>query len=309
MLRAILLYLSHAEWARKIAMNWRLARSVALRFVAGETQEQAIEAVRQLKGKGMQATLDVLGESIHEAEQATAMKDAYLRLLQAICDAGLQAWVSLKLTALGLDIDEDLCHDNLRQILAKARDCGLAVTIDMEDHPYTQKTLDLFHTLKDAEGFDNVRTVIQSYLYRSDADIAALAAEGAGIRLCKGAYKEPASVAYPKKADVDAAYVRQMKTLLDAAGAGHGYPGIATHDETIIEAAKRYAAEQEIPTETYEFQMLHGVRAGLQEALAADGYRMRVYVPFGTQWYPYFVRRLAERPANVWFFVSNLFKR
>jgi proline dehydrogenase len=309
MLRAFLLYLSHAGWAQNIALHWRLARAVALRFVAGETQEQALDAVRQLNDKGMQATLDVLGESITDAAQATAMKDAYLQLLDAICAAGLQAWVSLKLTALGLDIDEALCHENMRQILKQAKVCGLYVTIDMEDHPYTQRTLDLFHTLKDEDGFDNVRTVVQAYLYRSDDDIEALAEEGAGIRLCKGAYKEPAAVAHPKKADVDAAYLRQMKVLLDAAHAGRGYPGIATHDEAIIDEAKRYAAEQSIPTDAYEFQMLYGVRSSLQDQLAADGYGMRVYVPFGTQWYPYFVRRLAERPANVWFFISNLFKR
>jgi len=308
MLRALLLYLSHANWARNIALHWRLARAVALHFVAGETQEQALETVRQLNDKGMQVTLDVLGESITDAAQATAMKDAYLGLLDAICAADLQAGVSLKLTALGLDIDEALCHENMRQILGKARDCGLYVTIDMEDHPYTQKTLDLFHMLRGVDGFDNVRTVIQAYLFRSDDDIAALADEGAGIRLCKGAYKEPASVAHPKKADVDAAYLRQMKTLLDAAHEGRGYPGIATHDETIIEEAKRYTAQQGIAPAAYEFQMLYGVRSGLQQQLAAAGYGMRVYVPFGTQWYPYFMRRLAERPANVWFFVSNLFK-
>jgi proline dehydrogenase len=308
MLRALLLYLSHASWAQNIALHWRLARAVALRFVAGETQEQALKTVRQLNDDGMQVTLDVLGESITDAAQATTMKDAYLDLLDAICAADLQAWVSLKLTALGLDIDEALCHDNMRQILTKARDCGLYVTIDMEDHPYTQKTLDLFRALRDEDGFENVRTVIQAYLYRSDDDIAALADEGAGIRLCKGAYKEPAAVAYPKKADVDAAYVRQMKVLLDAAHAGRGYPGIATHDEAIIEEAKRYAAAQGIAANAYEFQMLYGVRSGLQQQLAAAGYGMRVYVPFGTQWYPYFMRRLAERPANVWFFVSNLFK-
>jgi len=309
MLRAFLLYLSHAGWARSIALHWRLARAVALRFVAGETQEQALDAVRQLNARGMQATLDVLGESITDAAQATAMKDAYLGLLGAICAADLQAWVSLKLTALGLDIDAALCHENMRQILTKARECGLSVTIDMEDHPYTQRTLDLFHALRNGDGFDNVRTVIQAYLYRSDDDIESMAREGAGIRLCKGAYKEPAAVAHPKKADVDAAYVRQMKALLDAAHAGRGYPGIATHDEAIIDEAKRYAAEQGIATEAYEFQMLYGVRIALQDQLAAAGYGMRVYVPFGTQWYPYFVRRLAERPANVWFFVSNLFKR
>jgi proline dehydrogenase len=309
MLRAILLYLSHAAWARNIMMHWPLARRVALRFVAGETQQQAIDTVIELNKKGMLVTLDVLGEAIHDAAQAVEMKEAYLNLLDALCIKKLNAWISLKLTALGIDVDAALCRDNIQQILVKARECNAHVTIDMEDHPYTQKTLDLFRTLKDDDGFLNVRTVIQSYLYRSDDDIEALAQEGAGIRLCKGAYKEPAHIAYPQKADVDAAYKRQLKMLLDAANEERGYPGIATHDQVLIEVAKRYAAEQNIPPDAYEFQMLYGVRSALQEQLVVQGYQVRVYIPFGTQWYPYFVRRLAERPANVWFFVSNFFRR
>ncbi len=309
MLRALLLYLSRAAWARNIVMRWGLARRVARRFISGETEQEAIEAVKKLNARGLTATIDVLGESVTQPDQAHAARDAYLSLLDAICRHKLNASVSLKLTALGLDIDPALCRDNLRRILTHARERGLTVTIDMEDHTYTQRTLDLFHALWREDGLDNVHTVIQSYLYRSDADIEALAQEGACIRLCKGAYREPPQVAYPKKRDVDAAYVRQMKVLLDAAKEGRGYPGLATHDEAIIEQAKAYADSTGVPRTNYEFQMLHGVRSQLQEQLVAEGYRMRVYVPFGTQWYPYFMRRLAERPANLWFFVSNFFRR
>ncbi len=185
----------------------------------------------------------------------------------------------------------------------------MVVTVDMEDHPYTQRTLDMVRHVRYEHGYDNVQAVIQSYLYRSDRDIAELAHEGFSMRLCKGAYREPPEIAYPRKRDVDAAYVRQMKVLLDAAAAGRGYPALATHDERIIEQVKAYAAEKAIPPDRYEFQMLYGVRPAMQEALVREGYGLRVYVPYGTHWYPYFTRRLAERPANLWFFVSNLLRR
>lgn len=309
MLRALFLYLSRAAWARRIVTHWGLARRVARRFVAGETLEEAIAAVRRMNDKGIAATIDVLGESVTDIAMTHQAAEAYLSLIDAIRANGLQATVSLKLTALGLDIDEVLCREHMRRILTRAREVGTRVTIDMEDHPYTQRTLDLYRLLRNEDGFENVGTVIQAYLYRSDADIAALAAEGAEVRLCKGAYKEPPEIAYPRKKDVNTAFVRQMKVLLDAAREGRGYPGIATHDEHIIAEAKAYADAHHIPREAYEFQMLYGVRPALQEQLVAEGYRLRVYVPYGTQWYPYFMRRLAERPANVWFFVSNLFRR
>lgn len=311
MFRAILLYLAGADWARNIVTRWAIARRVVRRFVAGETLAEAIDVVREINQKGMTATIDVLGESITESAQAEEMAQAYVELIETICENGLDAWVSLKLTALGLDVDPELAHENLCEVLACARDCGqnMRITIDMEDHTYTDRTLDLFRRLREVDGFENVRTVIQAYLYRSEEDIQHLAEEGAGIRLCKGAYKEPSSVAYPQKADVDAAYVRSMKVLLDAAGEGRGYPGIATHDEKIIDAARVYVTEENIPSDAFEFQMLYGVRSALQENLAAEGYGMRLYVPYGSQWYPYFMRRLAERPANVWFFASNFFKR
>ncbi len=308
MLRPLLLMLSQADWARRLMMNWSLARRVARRFVAGETLEDAITAIGRLNAAGMTATVDVLGESIRDEAGAAAMRDAYLDLIAAVREHGFAAWVSVKLTALGLDLDEVLACQNLKQIVEAAQRAGLQVTIDMEDHTYTSRTLAILRTLPD-DGCHAVRGVIQSYLYRSEADIAELAAEGIGIRLCKGAYREPEAVAYPRKADVDAAFIRQMKTLMDAAAQGRGYPGIATHDEAIIEAAKTYAEEQGIPRECFEFQMLHGIRTDLHRALTDEGYNMRVYVPFGDQWYPYFMRRLAERPANVWFFVSNFFRR
>ncbi len=309
MLRALLLYLSSARWARNLVTRWGVARRVARRFVAGESLQDAPAVVKSLNRRGITATIDVLGESVTDADMARRAVAAYFDLLALICDHSLQASVSLKLTQLGLDVDPGLCRDHLRQILTRARECGLQVTIDMESSAYTQRTLDLFRALRAEDGFDNVLTVIQSYLYRSDADIAALTAEGASIRLCKGAYREPASVAYPNKRDVDAAYLRQMKVLLEAAKAGRGYPGIATHDTALIAAARAHAQAQDIPPGCYEFQMLYGIRSDLQAELAAAGYGMRVYVPVGTEWYPYFMRRLAERPANLWFFVSNFFRR
>ncbi|GAB4482735.1 MAG: proline dehydrogenase [Anaerolineae bacterium] len=309
MLRSLLIYLSRAKWAQKIVMGWGLARRVVRRFVAGETEDEAVAAIRALNARGFTATVDVLGESVTDAAMARDAAGAYLHLIERIEQEGLQAWVSVKLTALGLDIDAALCRQHMRDILACARERDIRVTVDMEDRHYTQATLDMVRALRYEDGFENVRAVIQAYLYRTDEDIRTLAAEGFGVRLCKGAYKEPPDVAYPKKSDVDASMVRNMKVLLDAAKEGRGYPGIATHDARIIEIAKAYAAEHAIPRERFEFQMLHGVRTGLQEQLVAEGYGMRVYVPFGTQWYPYFMRRLAERPANVWFFVSSLFKR
>jgi proline dehydrogenase len=309
MLRVLLLYLSQAEWAKRLVTHWGLARRIALRFVAGETQAAAVEAIRALNAGGISATVDILGESVADESETRRAANAYCDLVDAIDAHRLDAWVSVKLTALGLDIDAALCRQHMRRILAHAGERGLVVTIDMEDHHYTQRTLDLFHALRDEDGFQNVRAVIQSYLYRSDADIAALTAGGAGVRLCKGAYKEPLDIAYPSKRDVDAAYLRQTRALLDAAGDGRGYPGIATHDEQLIQAARDYVTRQAIPRDRFEFQMLYGVRGALQKQLAAEGCRVRVYVPFGTQWYPYFMRRLAERPANLWFFVSNFFRR
>jgi proline dehydrogenase len=216
--------------------------------------------------------------------------------------------VSLKLTALGLDIDPALCRENMRSVLKAASKNGVRVTIDMEDHSYTQRTLDTLYALMREDGYENVQAVIQAYLYRTDEDIEKLAADGIEIRLCKGAYKEPSTVAYPAKSDVDAAYVRQMKVLLDAARDNRGYPMLATHDDKIIAQARQYITVNDIPRERFEFQMLYGIRTALQHELIREGYRLRVYVPYGQNWYPYFMRRLAERPANLWFFASNLLR-
>jgi proline dehydrogenase len=304
----LLLYLSSAPWAKNVVTHMGLARRVARRFVAGERREEAEGAVRALNARGISASCDVLGESVTDAAMARAAADRYLELIDCIHDHRLDSEVSLKLTQLGLDIDLDVCREHMRQILRLARERGLRANIDMEGSAYTQRTLDLYRALRDEDRHTNLRIVIQSYLYRSDEDVRALASEGASLRLCKGAYKEPPTLAYPKKADVDAAYVRQMKVLLDAAKDGGGDPGIATHDAAIIDAAKAYAAEIGVPRDRFEFQMLYGIRADLQEQLVREGYGMRVYVPFGTEWYPYFMRRLAERPANLWFFASNFFR-
>ena len=310
MLRTLLIYLSRAGWARRMMSHWGLARRVSRRFVAGETEDEAIAAIKVLNAKSITATVDILGESVSDASEAGSTVQSYLKLLDRVKAEGLDTTVSVKLTALGLDIDRDLCLSNIRQLLDRARKHGLAVTIDMEGSDHTQRTLDILYMLFRDEGYGStVQGVLQSYLYRTDADAKQVADMGIAIRLCKGAYKEPASVAYPKKVEVDKAYERHTAILLDAAKEGRGYPGIATHDEKLIQAAKAYAAAHDIPLTNFEFQMLHGIRTALQDELARDGYRVRVYVPFGGYWYPYFMRRLAERPANLWFFASNFFRR
>jgi proline dehydrogenase len=273
---------------------------MALRFVAGETLEGAIEAVRSINGRGMTATLDHLGENISNPAEAQEAADACCRSLDAIHEGGLQCSLSVKLTQLGLDIGRECAAENLVRVLEHAQQSNTFVRIDMEGSEYVDRTLSLFGEVR--ERFDNVGTVIQSYLYRSERDVRRLVESGASIRLVKGAYLEPETVAYPRKVDVDANYVRLMRVLLDA---GH-YPAIATHDPAMIDATRRYAAAQDIDSSAFEFQMLYGIRRDLQEVLVASGYRMRIYVPYGTQWYPYFMRRLAERPANVMFVLGNI---
>lgn len=309
-LREGFIYLSHAQWARNLAGRLPIAWRVASRFVAGERMEDAISAARELNGRGMMATTDYLGESVTDAAEANRSRDEIIRLLECIAETGVAAHVSVKLTQLGLRIDPNLALDNMRQILASAQKHGNRVRIDMEDSSVVDTTLALYRTLRDEDGFDNVGVVIQAYLYRSEEDVRQLIQEGAWIRLCKGAYAEPADIAYPEKADVDANFVLLTQQLLseEALGLG-GYPAIATHDDKMVSATIAYAAANRIPPTAYEFQMLYGIRRDLQERLVAEGHRVRIYVPFGTAWYPYFVRRLAERPANLWFFVSNLFRR
>jgi len=308
MMRSMLLWLSRNKQVRQLMMNWGVARRAARRFVAGETIDDALAAIRELNAQGITATLDHLGENVETREDAVRATDDYLKVLDAIGQAGLTSHVSIKLTALGLDLGDDICRENVARILAKAKDVGTRVRIDMESTEYTDRTLAIYRRLR-AE-YDNVGIVIQSYLYRSEADIAALCEEGAHVRLCKGAYKEPPTLAFPKKADVDANYVRLMKMLLSAPARAKGTrAALATHDPKMIDAARQFAEAEMVPRDEFEFQMLHGIRRDLQQQLVADGYAVRVYVPYGTEWYPYFMRRLAERPANVWFIVSNFFKK
>jgi proline dehydrogenase len=305
MVRQMLLYLSRAGWAKNIAVNWRLARRVARRFVAGETLDDAVGVVMELNRRGILATLDCLGESVKKAEDTQAVVNAYQNALNRIHADNLQSSVSLKLTHLGLDISEDLCITNLRHILGIAKQYGVQVTIDMEDSSYTDTTLRIYRTLRDEYNFDNVGTVIQAYLHRSESDMQQLAAEGAFVRLCKGAYLEPSEVAFPDKADVDANFIKLTRQFLSANGSS--YLAIATHDEKMISAVESFI--DQVASGRYEFQMLYGIRTERQADLAAKGFKMRVYVPYGDAWYPYFMRRLAERPANVWFFVRSVFQR
>lgn len=307
MLRRLILYLSTAVWARRIVTGWGLARRVARRFVAGETLDEAARVTRALNDKGLAVTLDCLGESITKAEDTTEVVSAYRAVLERISADQLNASISLKLTHLGLDIAEDLCVGNLRAIVEDAKTRGVPVTIDMESSAYTERTLRLYRTLRDEYACDNVGVVIQAYLYRSEADMAALAAEGAHVRLCKGAYLEPAEVAFPHKADVDANYIKLARAYLEAPPPA--YLCLATHDEKMISNAENFIRQRQIPTDRYEYQMLYGIRSARQEELARAGYTVRVYVPFGAAWYPYFMRRLAERPANLWFFVRSVFQR
>jgi proline dehydrogenase len=277
---------------------------MASRFVAGETIEAVTEPVRSLNVQGMTASLDFLGESVTNEEEVALTVDTYLRLFQHIRNENLNSNVSLKLTALGLDIDEELCYRNMVRLLTAAGP-EMFVRIDMESSDYTQRTLDLFTRLWNSpEAFRNVGVVIQSYLHRSRNDIEMLNTMGARVRLCKGAYKEPPEVAFQHKSEVEDNFIRLMQLLL----ANGNYPGIATHDPRMIAATKQFAQEMNIATDRFEFQMLYGVRRDLQAHIVKEGYRMRVYTPFGTHRYPYLMRRLAERPANLWFVVKNILR-
>lgn len=306
-LRDIFLAFSTNAWVHKAVVAFPLSRRVTRRFVAGETLDEAIQVVRKLNQQNLRVTLDVLGESVKQESEARAAKDEYLRALEAIAANHVTSQVSVKLTQMGLDISPDLCLDNMRQILGKAKAIGSFSGIDMEDSTRTQATLNIYKTLR--EEFDNVGVAIQAYLYRSEADMRALRAMGANVRLCKGAYKEPPNIAFPSKKDVDANYLKLAQDYLNENGGHDGaYLGLATHDEKIINWSKEYIAAHGIGNDRFEFQMLYGIRPDLQRKLAAEGYTMRVYVPYGSHWYPYFMRRLAERPANVVFLVSNLFR-
>jgi proline dehydrogenase len=304
MLRNALLYLSNQQQVFRFVRHNRLAKSFANRFVAGETLETALAAVARLNARGITASLDLLGESVHNEAEARAAGRAYVNMLDRIYEKRADANVSVKLTAMGLDISEDLCVAIMHKILQRASEYKSFVRIDMEGSAYTQRTLDLFEQRLYPAYKQNVGVVLQSYLYRTFADVENANRLKARVRICKGAYKEPETVAYQDKKDVDANYVRCMHALMEKGN----YPGIATHDEAMIRDAKRFAREKGISADRFEFQMLYGVRRDLQDRLVRDGYRMRVYVPFGTQWYPYLMRRLAERPANVAFITGNVLK-
>ncbi len=309
-MRSVLLYLARSRTARKVLMRLPGATRVARRFVAGETLAEGIDAIRALNEKGILATLDHLGENVFTEADAARATQAYLDLLDAIAQAGVKTNASLKLTQLGLDISPELCLNNMRCILERAAQHNNFIRIDMEGSAYTEQTLNIYRTLRDVHGFQKqVGVVIQAYLFRSEADVRALAAEGANIRLCKGAYKEPPQIAFPNKRDVDANFVKLAEIFLAPEACQQGaYIAVATHDDNMINAVKHYAAAHSIPKDRFEFQMLYGVRSATLQALAAEGYKVRVYVPYGTEWYPYFMRRLAERPANVWFILKNTFR-
>jgi proline dehydrogenase len=290
-----------------MATEFGPAQAVVRRFVAGETLEEAIAVVQQINGEGLHATLDHLGEKVTSGSKAGQATAQILDLLEAVETSDAQSGVSIKLTQLGLDFDLDLAAENLERIVARAAQAGRFVRIDMESSEYVQPTLDLFETLW--QRHKNLGVVIQSYLYRSDHDIARLIELGAPVRLVKGAYDEPQEIAYAQKSDTDDSFIRLMEQLFsDRALANGVFPAIATHDTALIEWAKAHTRRRNIPSESFEFQMLYGIRPGLQHQLATEGYRVRVYVPYGEQWYPYFMRRLAERPANVLFLLRNLLR-
>jgi proline dehydrogenase len=287
----------------KLASRYGMRRpdSFARRFIAGEGVQEAIEAARAIEARHMRLTLDLLGESVTNLEEAEAATRQYVSVLEAVVHAGIERNISLKLTQLGLDVDKASAVDNLRKILERAEPAGFFIRIDMENSPYTDVTLEIFETLW-SHGYRQIGVVLQSALYRSEADLERLNALGARVRLVKGAYKEAKLVAHQDKADVDAAYERMMKSLLTR---GHS-PAIATHDPAMIDATRRWAREHGVAADTFEFQMLYGIRRDLQTMLVNEGYRVRVYVPFGRQWFPYFMRRLGERPANVSFVIRGI---
>lgn len=302
MLRSTLLKLSESKKFAGWVTSNGTTRVMARRFVAGETLDEAIAAARACNDAGMMVSLDHLGENVSTISDAQRSRDAYLDVFERIAAEKLHANVSCKLTQLGLDINNDFCEGLLRSIVERAAGFDSFLRVDMESSAYTQRTIDLVKRVRTRN--PAVGTVIQSYLYRSETDVADLLSYGCRIRLCKGAYKEPEEVAFPRKADVDANYIRLMQLLLSSGF----YHAIATHDPRMIAATIRYAAAKQISKDDFEFQMLYGVRTDLQRQLVKDGYRVRIYIPFGNDWFPYFMRRLAERPANVGFLIRNLFR-
>ncbi|PYR78458.1 MAG: proline dehydrogenase [Acidobacteria bacterium] len=303
--KAMFYALSRSALLKRLASKYgmRSRESFARRFIAGETVEEAIEASRAVQAQGLLLTLDYLGESVRTAEEADAATREYLRLLDVIVASGIECNISLKLTQLGAGIDRATCVDNIRRILEPAGRHGFFVRIDMENSPWTQLTLDIFETLWQQQ-YRQLGIALQAALYRTEQDVRRMNELGARVRLVKGAYKEPESVAYQRKSDVDAAFVRLMRLLLDAGD----YPAIATHDPAMIDATKAYAQERGLASDQFEFQMLYGIRRDLQASLVSKGYKMRLYIPFGRQWFPYFMRRLGERPANLGFVIRGILR-
>jgi proline dehydrogenase len=307
-LRALFISLSESHWLRNLAERSSIGQKISSRFVAGTQVEDALRATQTVNKSGPSVSIDNLGENVTNADEARASAQLYHQLLDDIAVQKLSANISLKLTHMGLDVDEKLARDLVTGLVAKAAAMNPRnfVRVDMEGSPYTQRTLDFVHELHRAPGNQGcVGAVIQSYMRRSESDVENLLAEGIRIRLCKGAYKEPPEIAFQQKSEVDANYVRLMKILMKS----KVYHGLATHDENIINQAKAFATSQRISRDAFEFQMLYGIRRDLQQGLVRDGWRMRVYIPFGTEWYPYLMRRLAERPANVLFIARNLLRK
>jgi len=307
-LRALFISLSESHWLRSVAERSYIGQKLSSRFVAGTQVEDVLRATRTVNQSGLSVSIDNLGENVTNADEARASAQLYHQLLADIAAQKLNANISLKLTHMGLDVDEKLARDLVTGLVTKAAGMNPRnfVRVDMEGSPYTQRTLDFVHELHRVPGNQGcVGAVIQSYMRRSESDVEKLLAEGIRVRLCKGAYKEPPELAYQAKSEVDTNYVKLMKILMKS----KVYHGLATHDEKIINQAKAFATSERISRDAFEFQMLYGIRRDLQQNLARDGWRMRVYIPFGTEWYPYLMRRLAERPANVLFIAKNLLRR
>lgn len=319
MLRNLLIYFSKAGWMKRIFVNWSVARREAFRFVAGESLDEAISVVKDLNEKGLVATLDQLGEETESKENAQHTGDEIIKILDAIHESGVRSNLSLKLNQIGLGISVDLCAEILETILAHAKKVNNFVRIDMEDSSCVQPTIDIYERMREL-GYDNVGMVMQSYLYRAVEDTKKLLAQDCTIRMVKGAYNEPPDVAFPAKKDSNNNYDLLMNLMIDASlnekapalsddGRWPPIPAAGTHDEERIKVAKAYASKVGLPKNKIEFQMLYGIRRELQMSLAEEGYPVRIYVPFGTEWYSYFLRRLAERTANLWFFLSNIFRK
>jgi len=302
MLKAIFLYLSRQKGIRDFMVNFGVTRRVVDRFVSGEELEDGLNTVKKVNSEGAIATLDHLGEEVSKAGEAIAATEVYLNALDQIKDNGVDVNVSVKPTQVGLKIDMKLCEQNFAKIIERAKKLDNFVRMDMEGSDCTQDTLEVFKSLR--RKYDNVGIVVQSYLYRTERDVGEVLKLGGRIRLCKGAYKEPKEIAFPKRQQVDENFVKLMEKMLKSGV----YHGIATHDEKLIEKTKQFAQKNNIPKDRFEFQLLYGIRSELGRKLINEGYNVRIYIPFGREWYPYFMRRLAERPANLFFFLKNFFR-